>query len=144
MSKRLRINSPKIIYEKFDDEVIIVNLENGSYYSVDQSGARIWMLLAGGFGREEILAHIGAEYAGNNLEIEQATSSFLDDLNRESLFIVEPSDGEAPPPPAIVVDPSPRPFVSPKLQKYTDMEELLVLDPIHEVDEVGWPRKKEA
>jgi hypothetical protein len=30
-------------------------------------------------------------------------------------------------------------FVTPCLQKYTDMEELLLIDPIHEIDEVGWP-----
>jgi len=28
------------------------------------------------------------------------------------------------------------------LQKYTDMEELLQLDPIHEVDKFGWPSAK--
>jgi hypothetical protein len=27
------------------------------------------------------------------------------------------------------------------LHKYTDMEELLLLDPIHDVDETGWPNK---
>jgi hypothetical protein len=26
------------------------------------------------------------------------------------------------------------------LQKYTDMADLLLLDPIHEVDEQGWPQ----
>jgi hypothetical protein len=30
-------------------------------------------------------------------------------------------------------------FEIPALEKYTDMEELLLLDPIHEVDETGWP-----
>jgi hypothetical protein len=27
---------------------------------------------------------------------------------------------------------------------YTDMEELLLLDPIHDVDETGWPVRAEA
>jgi hypothetical protein len=34
------------------------------------------------------------------------------------------------------------PFEMPKLSKYTDMEDLLALDPIHEVDEMGWPNAK--
>ena len=34
-------------------------------------------------------------------------------------------------------------FSPPTLEKYTDMEELLALDPIHEVNEVvGWPNVK--
>ncbi len=30
-------------------------------------------------------------------------------------------------------------FAPPRLQRYTDMQDLLLLDPIHDVDEVGWP-----
>ena len=33
---------PKVVYETFDDEVIIINLENGNYFSVAGSGAAIW------------------------------------------------------------------------------------------------------
>ena len=31
-----------------------------------------------------------------------------------------------------------------RLNRYADMKDLLMLDPIHEVDEKGWPSKKEA
>ena len=31
-------------------------------------------------------------------------------------------------------------FNAPALQKYSDMQELLLLDPIHDVDEAGWPK----
>ena len=27
----------------------------------------------------------------------------------------------------------------PRLRKYTDMQDLLLLDPIHEIDQSGWP-----
>ena len=36
------------------------------------------------------------------------------------------------------------PFVNPTLTKFTDMQDLLLLDPIHEVDEMGWPHPKPA
>ena len=32
-------------------------------------------------------------------------------------------------------------FAPPAFEKFTDMEELLLLDPIHEVGDTGWPRK---
>lgn len=38
--------------------------------------------------------------------------------------------------------PSPVPFEPPVLEKYTDMQDLLLLDPIHEVDDTGWPKRK--
>ena len=33
-------------------------------------------------------------------------------------------------------------FNAPVLNKYTDMQDLLLLDPIHEVDATGWPSIK--
>jgi len=34
-------------------------------------------------------------------------------------------------------------FSAPRLDKYTDMQQLLLIDPIHEVsDEQGWPKVK--
>ena len=35
-------------------------------------------------------------------------------------------------------------FEAPVLAKYTDMAQLLVLDPIHDVDETGWPKIPQA
>ena len=32
------------------------------------------------------------------------------------------------------------PFEEPKLEKYSDMEDLLLLDPIHDVEDEGWPK----
>ena len=34
------------------------------------------------------------------------------------------------------------PFVSPSLNGYSDMRDLLLIDPIHDVDEGGWPEVK--
>ena len=33
-------------------------------------------------------------------------------------------------------------YEPPQLMKYTDMQELILLDPIHDVDEKGWPHTK--
>jgi hypothetical protein len=32
-----------------------------------------------------------------------------------------------------------RGYIAPVLQRYDDLEDLLLLDPIHEVDDAGWP-----
>ena len=41
---RYSINRPKVIFEFFDDEVVIVNLESGCYYSADKTGFAIFFL----------------------------------------------------------------------------------------------------
>ena len=36
------INSPLVINETIEDESVIINLDNGFYYSLDNVGAEIW------------------------------------------------------------------------------------------------------
>ena len=35
-------------------------------------------------------------------------------------------------------------FTPPVLKKYTDQQELLLLDPIHDVSDLGWPVKDQG
>ena len=85
-----------------------------------------------------------AEYAGNGDEIASATAKFLDQLVAESLVELDDIvDGGGAPAMAGAPNKS-KAFSLPLLQKYTDMEEMLLLDPIHEVDEHGWPSARRA
>ena len=43
---RYRINSPKVIHQIFDTEVVIVNLESGNYYRIWKKEAGKWKLVA--------------------------------------------------------------------------------------------------
>jgi hypothetical protein len=38
----------------------------------------------------------------------------------------------------------PEPFVAPRLERYTDMQEIILLDPVHKVDSQGWPHAAPA
>ena len=137
---------PSTVHERFGDETVILNLDSGSYYSAQGTGTVIWNLVSDGASEAAILQHMRAEYAGNGDEIASATAKFLDQLVAESL--VEPDDivdGNGEQAPAIAGAPNKaNTFSLPLLQKYTDMEEMLLLDPIHEVDEHGWPSARRA
>lgn len=139
--KTLQINPRQVIHETFDDEIVIVNLETGSYYSLDHVATAIWHLLGQRATASQIQANIAARYEGNRAEIERAVKDFLDELIADAL--VEYCDQPAPSGSPVVQTSETRPrFQAPVLNKYTDMEELLLLDPIHEVDELGWPSPK--
>ena len=126
---RYRINSPKVIHQIFDTEVVIVNLESGNYYSVGGSGIDIWRFLDAGKSREEIAKAFAAS-PENAAKVE----SFLDEIEREQLVVAAPDN------PAAREVASPKSFVAPTIEKFTDMRDLLLLDPIHELDESGWPK----
>jgi hypothetical protein len=130
-----------VVHEKFGDETVIVNLDTGCYFSIDGAADTIWGLAIAGLSNAEILTRGDAAYTGDRDRVRAETEAFLARLVEEQL--VEPTDsapaGTRPSPPD-----EPQVWISPTLQKFTDMEEMLQLDPIHAVDEMGWPQAKKA
>jgi hypothetical protein len=131
-----RINSPAVIHETIDDEVVIINLDKGHYYSLDGCGARIWTGLIGGAAQ----ADIAAGFEGPGEAVAAGVRELAAELEAEGL-IVPAEDGL---PVAPLPDGPALAFEAVKLQRYSDMEELLLLDPIHEVDQQGWPHPDPA
>jgi hypothetical protein len=140
MTAALAIAGPHVIHEVFDDEVVIVNLETGRYYTMSESGAAIWTMIRDGVAIADIRSAIGRRYEGAAAELDAAVDRFLAELEREGLA-TPAAASSLPSPAAAPVEPRPA-FQPPTLQKYTDMQDLLLLDPIHEVDETGWPNKR--
>ncbi|HJX31762.1 MAG TPA: PqqD family protein, partial [Thermodesulfobacteriota bacterium] len=134
-----------IAHEIIDGEAIIVNLENGNYYSLDKTGADLWDFVEKGLDVPEIIEGLAQRYEGNKAEMENSVRQLLADMEKEGLITIDqeakgekkmgtfaPREGE--------LKNGKKPlFESPTLQKYTDMQAMLWLDPIHEVDETGWP-----
>lgn len=124
-----RINSPKVIHQVFDTEVVVVNLETGNYYSISDGGIEIWRSLDAGISSEVIRRQFAA--AG----LEEEARRFLAELETEQLILPDsPTAAAEPAAPVSIASPIP-----PRLEKFTDMRELLLVDPIHELDESGWP-----
>lgn len=145
--RRFRVNSPHVAYEIFDDEVIIIHFESGNYYSLDKTGAAIWCFIERGVPVGALLKGIMHRYTGDEGVIENAVRQLLDELEQEGLIVPEQVDGAArrqEPTADAATRPEAEkpPFDPPLLQRYTDMQDMLLLDPIHEVDETGWPTGK--
>ena len=146
-SERFQINSPKVVQETIEGEVVIVNLEKGDYYSLLKTGADIWSAIEQGNSTIEIIAEMTERYEGDRETIETAVNSLIAQLKEEEIIIsASKNESENPNPPEVKTATKNNlkklPFEDPILSKYTDMEELLALDPIHEVDEMGWPNAK--
>jgi hypothetical protein len=139
MSERFVANEPKIVFEASEDEVVIVNLDTGSYYTVDQGGARIWSLLIRGLRVAEIADYFERANPGHVPDVRSTVAGFVEELKAEGLIRIATDDvpNTMTDPPG-VAGPT---FEPPRLLKFTDMESLLLLDPVHEVDESGWPNQ---
>lgn len=143
---RFRINEPKVIQETIEGESVIVNLASGNYFSVDKVGAEIWENIEKGKSVGEIVDHLFCQYNADPDNIENAVKQLIDELIREELVVPDSSAmGEnvrSFDVKAAAEQSQKKGFEAPVLKKYTDMQDLLLLDPIHEVDETGWPNIK--
>lgn len=139
-SLRFRINTPEIVHETIEGEVVIINLENGNYYSLDGIGASIWDSIGRGASVGKIVRGLDLHYQAKGSQIELAVEQFLAELEQDDLIA---PDGTG----ASEINHAPKTqetgakydFEAPVLNRYTDMQDLLLLDPIHDVDEAGWP-----
>ncbi|WP_080054728.1 PqqD family protein [Spirosoma aerolatum] len=131
--------SPAIVSEHFDDEVIIVNMSRGNYYSLRGSAALVWQGLEAGASQDILLSYLANAYSTDEAVISEPINTFLEQLVNEALLTKGPQSQTSPLPTCTI----PKPFTPPVLEIYTDMADLLTLDPIHDVSPVeGWPIKK--
>ena len=133
-----RVSGPRVIFENIEGELILVHMERGTYYSTDEVGAHIWSMVEAQSTLSEICGSLESCYDAPSEAIRHAVEAFLSRLIEEELVVT----GE---PTAIGREPLTRteghrrPFTPPSLQSYRDMQDMLSLDPIHDVEAAGWP-----
>lgn len=143
---RFKVNSPNVVSETIDEEAVIVNLSTGNYYSLTKAGADLWTLIEANATLQEAVEWLVFHYEGELIEIETSATQLFEQLQQDDLIQPFQSNelGEIKKldikRPQSVAKPK---FEVPNLQKYTDMEDLLLLDPIHDVDESGWPNLRQ-
>jgi hypothetical protein len=139
VSRHFTVNAPAVVAEVIDGEAVIMNLQSGHYFSTSGVGALAWEWLALGHADVDV-AHVLAErHPAAASQVRADVARFVDallahDLLREATVA---APGEAPAAAA-----APAVWSAPVLSAYTDMEDLLLLDPIHDVGPAGWPMPK--
>ncbi|WP_263784467.1 PqqD family protein [Salinibacter grassmerensis] len=68
-----------------EDESVLLHLEAQQYYSLNETGHRIWQLLAQGRDASAIAAAIAAEWATPEAKALRHVRSFLQELGEEGL-----------------------------------------------------------
>jgi hypothetical protein len=136
LASSLRANRPDVIDDVFDGEAVLVNLRTGRYYSLNAAGSEVWQQVLDGADVEAMVTHFRERQPEAADGLEGVLCSYLELLLDEGLLVgtldratTATTNGTAPA------------GFAPSLQIFTDMVDLLLLDPIHEVDldGTGWP-----
>jgi len=133
-----RIHTPRVVHETLDEETIIIDFETGTYYSLSGTAHWVWFLLENKLSVTEIINQLIAHYAGEPEEIDAAVRQFIGELAQAGIIVATVA-----PQPGIASLPFSRQdrFTPPVLEIHTDIQDLLLLDPIHEVGKQGWPMR---
>ena len=130
MTAQYRIREPFIAHETVDGEVVAIDFSTGSYFSLRGAAEAAWSALTGDEARdgERVVAAVADRFDGEadpdqvRLFLEQLTSEGLLERTGEAGMTDVTGDLGAL-----------------AFEKFTDMEELILLDPVHDVSEAGWP-----
>jgi hypothetical protein len=134
------IDTRNIVHETIEGEAILINMTTGSYYSLEGSGAAIWEFLQPGpVAAGSLAAFLATRYETDDVTALAESTRMLSEMAAEGLLLTTDAPEAPRPTPAQT---SRQPFELPTLQKYTDLEALLLLDPIHDVSDQNWPNPK--
>jgi hypothetical protein len=129
----LEVNGPSCVAEEFQGEVVALNTDTGSYFSMRGNSAALWQDLCAGHTVETLVAS-----AGPDTPMAAAIQSFANQAVSEGLLRPAAATPEHLASPAFASNGE-----LPALEIYHDMQSLLLLDPVHEVDEQrGWPKAR--
>jgi hypothetical protein len=150
--KCFRVNVPSVIHEKFDDELVAINLDTGVYHSLTGTAADTFELLTEEATQQELSEALASKYAADAAVIYAALSPFFAQLQKEGLICLVDVRKERGPLQlaggslaggSLAGQPL-APFEPPTLEAYRDLQSLFLLDPVHEVSEAGWPNPASA
>lgn len=124
---RFRPDPERVAAQVIDGEAVIIDLISGTYFSLAESGGRVWELMEGGCSLEEISSALAREYGVDTARTRVDLGTLFRQLLDEGLVVESSASGAG-----AAIAPrgtAPAAYQPPTLQIYRDMQDLLALDP---------------
>ena len=136
-----RVRVPEVTFEDFKNEILIIDLKTGHYHSLRGSAACLWRMVEAGEGLTACVAGMKRLYPADCSSLESDTTTFLQELEETGLIARVGERGVAT---EVPFDIPVENYQKPIIDSYGDLQDLLLLDPIHEIaPEAGWPKRRE-
>lgn len=75
-----------VLFQEVDGEAVLLSLDEGCYYGLDELGTRIWKLLDQDLDNEQVVAAIVEEYDVAPDQARRDLDRFLGDLEQSGLI----------------------------------------------------------
>ena len=77
----------QVIAQKAANDLLLFNLEDGNYYSLNEIGSRIWELCDGNHSVSQVVAALAGEYDASDQVLEKDVLELLEDFRRGKLIV---------------------------------------------------------
>jgi hypothetical protein len=129
-----RIDEPRVISEMMDGELVLVHFESGCYYSIAGVGADVCQLLNAGCTVGQLVERLAKHFGESRARVETDVQTYIRQLVQEKLLVAAPSAPHPHQVPLVAAA-----YEPPRFERFDDMADQLLLDPIHDMGDSGWP-----
>ena len=89
LTRRIRTNE-SVVSAELDSEAVLLNVETGIYFGLDELGSRVWSLIEGGCQEDEIVDALLHEYEVQPAQLRTDVDAFVAHLIEKGLVEAEP------------------------------------------------------
>jgi hypothetical protein len=82
------VRAENLLATDLDDETILMSIQQGAYYGMEQTARRIWQIIATPHTVAELCRQLAGEYAVDPAVCRQDVLAFLQELHAEGLIVV--------------------------------------------------------
>lgn len=127
----MRQIKPSVVDEEMEGELLAIDDTTGKYFAVRGTGLWLWSVLRSGVDLAQLIASLDPTVAAD-------VDAFVTRLDAAGLLIDAPAAASVDAASTADLEP-PVPWSPPEFEVHDDLQDLLLLDPIHEVTDAGWP-----
>jgi len=77
----------QVIVQKAANDLVLLNIEDGNYYSLNEIGGRVWDLCDGNHSVSQVVAALAGEYDVPNQVLETDVLELLEEFHRGKLIV---------------------------------------------------------
>ena len=114
---------------------MVIDTESGVFYSLRGVASPMWMAVEAGVSAANLAAALQAQFPEVTAP-DADVASFLEPLTRDGVVTIDGASTSAAAPLTWPEEYSPA-----VVERHSDMNDLLLVDPLHDVDDTGWPRR---
>ena len=139
-----QIKDESVSSERLDGETILINFDTGQYFSFQGASADVLWLVQAGIPRQEWPSLLQAAFNGLewNTDRDNEVDAFL--LGLAEVGVIEPAASADAGPEILPTDYERGAWSAPSIFANDDLADLLIIDPIHDSSEDGWPQARSS